>query len=122
MKWNNYFYGIINPLFGRDIFLEIVIPMEIANLIHIGIVIPLKNEWNSYYLWNGIDFPKKNPLFYCLFILKKISLFCFPTFSHPPNNGYFPISNLVFVLSLSLSHTHNRIALQLRSSSLAIGA
>jgi hypothetical protein len=88
-----------------SIFLGTVILMGMINPIYIGIVIPLKNEWNSYFLWNEINFPK-NFLFYFVFILRKISSFCFPAFPHPPNNGYFLIFNLVFVLSLSLTHTH----------------
>jgi hypothetical protein len=50
MEWNDYSYGIVNPLFGRGILLGIVIPMGMTNLIHTRIAIPLKNEWNSYSL------------------------------------------------------------------------
>jgi hypothetical protein len=76
MEWNDYSYGIVNPLFGRDIFLGIVIslgiviPMGMTNLIHTGITIPLKNEWNSYSLWNGMDFSQKKPfIIFYFFIL-----------------------------------------------------
>jgi hypothetical protein len=48
MKWNSYSYKIVNPLFGRGIFLGKVTPKEMTNLINIGIAILLKNEWNSY--------------------------------------------------------------------------
>jgi hypothetical protein len=48
MEWNSYSYEIVNPLFGRNIFLGKVIPKRITNLIYTGIAIPLKNEWNSY--------------------------------------------------------------------------
>jgi hypothetical protein len=48
MKWNSYSYKIVNPLFGRGIFLGKVTPKEMTNLINIGITILLKNEWNSY--------------------------------------------------------------------------
>ena len=95
MKWNDYSYGIVNPLSVRGIFLGIVISIGMTNPIQTKIAIPLKNEWNSYSLWNGMDF-SKNPLLFF------ISPFCFPAFSHPPNNAYLPRSNLVFVLSLSL--------------------
>jgi hypothetical protein len=37
-------------LFGRGIFLGKVIPKGMTNLIHIGIAILLKNEWNSYFV------------------------------------------------------------------------
>jgi hypothetical protein len=36
MEWNGYFYEIVNPLFGRGIFLGM------TNPIHPGIAIPLK--------------------------------------------------------------------------------
>jgi hypothetical protein len=74
MKWNNYFYGIVNPLFGMGIFLGIVILIGITNPIHTGITIPLKNEWNNYSLWYGMNFTKKlfiifyfSILFSCIF-------------------------------------------------------
>jgi hypothetical protein len=50
MKWNIYSYKIVNSLFGKGIFLGIIIPKGITNPTHIGIAIPLKNEWNSYSL------------------------------------------------------------------------
>jgi hypothetical protein len=59
MEWNNYSYEIVNLLLGKNIFLGIIIPMRMTNLIDTGIAIPLKNEWNNYFLWNGIDFSKK---------------------------------------------------------------
>jgi hypothetical protein len=38
----NYSYGIVNPLFDRDIFLGIVILMRMTNFIHTRIAIPPK--------------------------------------------------------------------------------
>jgi hypothetical protein len=68
-----------------------------TNPIHTRITIPLKNEWNSYSLWNGMDFSKKKPFIICYFFI------LFSAFSHPPNNAYLSRSNLVFVLSLSFT-------------------
>jgi hypothetical protein len=67
MKWNDYSYGIVNHLFGMGIFLGIVIYIGITNLIHTGITIPLRNEWNNYSLWYGMNFTKKT-LYYFLFL------------------------------------------------------
>ena len=72
IKWNGYSYRIVNHLFGKGIFLGIVIPMGMTNPIHKGITIPLKNEWNNYSLWNGIDFPKKKkktPYYFFLILI-----------------------------------------------------
>ena len=42
LKWNNYFYGIVITLVGKGLLFEIVIPGEITNFLHTGIVISLK--------------------------------------------------------------------------------
>jgi hypothetical protein len=71
LEWNGYSYRIVILLFGRSLFLEIIIPMGMTNPIHTGITIPLKTKWNSYSLWNGIDFPKKLfIIFYFILTLK----------------------------------------------------
>jgi hypothetical protein len=49
LEWNGYSYGMLILLFGKGLFLGIVISMGITNPLHIGIVIPLKNERNSYF-------------------------------------------------------------------------
>jgi hypothetical protein len=49
---------------GWGLFLGIVIPLGMTNLIHTRIAIPLKTEWNSYLLGNGIDFSEKPFIIY----------------------------------------------------------
>jgi hypothetical protein len=44
MEWNSYSYGITILLFGKSLFLRIVIPMGIINPLHIGIAIPFQWE------------------------------------------------------------------------------
>ena len=93
IKWNDYSIRIVNPLFGRGIFLEIVILMGMTNHIHTRITIPLKNEWNSYSLWNGMDLQKT--LYYFLFL--HFVFLHFPTLQTMP---IFPDLTL-FLFSLS---------------------
>jgi hypothetical protein len=50
LEWNGYSYGMIILLFGKGLFLGIVIRMEITNPLHTEIVISLKNKRNSYFL------------------------------------------------------------------------
>jgi hypothetical protein len=48
MKWNNYFYGIVIPLFSKNLFIGIVILIGIFIPLRRGICIPFKNERNTY--------------------------------------------------------------------------
>jgi hypothetical protein len=102
MEWNDYSYEIVNPLLGRDIFLGIIIPMRMTNLIDTGIAIPLKNEWNNYFLWNGIDFSKKKTLYYFL-----VLHFVFLHFLTLQTMHIFPDLTL-FLFSLSQDSQHDR--------------
>jgi hypothetical protein len=47
-------------LFSKSLFLRIVIPMEITNPLHKGIVIPIKNEGNTIPEGNDKIFLKKS--------------------------------------------------------------
>lgn len=47
MEWNDYYCRIFIPLFGRGIFLAIVISIGITILLRRGMPIPLKNERNK---------------------------------------------------------------------------
>jgi hypothetical protein len=68
LEWNGYSYGIVILLFGKGIFLGIVIPIGITNPLHTRIAIPLKNERNSHSGKKGQLLPKK-PIFFKKFIL-----------------------------------------------------
>jgi hypothetical protein len=72
LKWNGHSYGIVILLFGKSLFLEIVIHMGMTNLIHTRIAIPLKTKWNSYSLRNRMNFSQKKPfiIFYFTLTLK----------------------------------------------------
>jgi hypothetical protein len=67
LEWNDYSIGIVILMFGRDLFLGIVIPIGIHILLRRGIDIPLKNERNSYSNGNRIYLPKKTLLFFIFF-------------------------------------------------------
>jgi hypothetical protein len=58
-------------LFGRGVFLRIVIPMGITIPLRRRIPIPLKNERNSYSNGNELQFQEKTLIFYFLSILFK---------------------------------------------------
>jgi hypothetical protein len=43
-EWNDYSYGIVILIFGRDLFFGIVIPIEISILLRRGIPVPIKKK------------------------------------------------------------------------------
>jgi hypothetical protein len=66
LEWNDYSIGIVILMFGRDLFLGIVIPIGIHILLRRGIDIPLKNERNSYSN-GGINYIFQKKHYYFLF-------------------------------------------------------
>jgi hypothetical protein len=51
LEWNDYYYRIFIPLFGRGIFLAIVISIGITIPLGRGMPIPLKNERNRLHFF-----------------------------------------------------------------------
>jgi hypothetical protein len=55
MELNDYSYGIVIPLFGKNLFIGIVIPIVILIPLRRGIYIHFKNERNTYFFLTGIE-------------------------------------------------------------------
>jgi hypothetical protein len=72
-------------MFGRSLFLGIVIPIGIPIPLRRGIPIPLKNERNSYSNGNRLDFLEKNTIFFFFKKKKKKK-----TKPQPPLNSGWP--------------------------------
>jgi hypothetical protein len=69
-EWNDCSIGIVILMFGRDLFLEIVILFGIPILLRRGIHVPLKNEMNNYSNRNRLDFPEKTTIIFFLFLME----------------------------------------------------
>jgi hypothetical protein len=97
LQWIDYSYRIIIHLFHRGLFIEIVVFIGITIFLRRRIVIPLKNEKNSYSFRNRLHFSERKKKLLLFFIsshfyfLKKPLTYVTSLAGRPPSE-YFRVA------------------------------